>query len=121
MNAETHLPYSISPRTTLRASTLLALCALAPAGAFADPPKAPAVETRAATVSLSGLDLSTPEGVRAAHERLRIVAQRLCAEVGNNRTISFRETYSACVRETLARAVQRIDAPTLAAHLRDTR
>ena len=115
MNTETHLlRRSISTQTAVRTAALVALFALAPA-AFADPPATPAADTRVAKVSLAGLDLSAPEGARAALERLRIVAQHLCWELADERKISYQATYFACVNETLAKAVRRINSPTLAA------
>jgi UrcA family protein len=110
MNTETQLPRH-SPRSAIRAAVLVALFALAPAAAFADLPAAPAA-TRVAKVSLVGLDLSTAEGARAAYERLKTVAERLCFLVGDD---PYREVYDACVRETLANAVRRMNTPALAA------
>jgi UrcA family protein len=116
MNTETHLlRRSISPPTSIRAAALAALFTLAPVAAFADPPPVPAPDTRVAKVSLAGLDLSTPEGARAARDRLKIVAERLCLELGDDRKIDFQAVYFACVHEALADAVRRINAPTLAA------
>jgi len=87
MNTETQsLHRSISPQTAIRTAALTALFALAPAAAFADPPAALAPDTRVAKVSLAGLDLSTPEGARAALHRLRMAAHHLCWELGDDRT-----------------------------------
>ena len=97
------------PRRSIRAA-LVAMFALASGVALADQPPAPV--SRVAKVSLAGLDLSTPEGARAAFERLKTIAERLCFQVGDD---PYREFYEACVRETLANAVRRIGAPTHAA------
>ena len=51
------------------AGAYVALFVAAPLGALADPPTAPASRTLKSNVSLRDLDLSTPEGVRAAHKR----------------------------------------------------
>ena len=61
---------SISPQTALRAAALATLFSFASVAVFADQPWAPAAATRAAKVSLSGLDLSTAEGAHIAYERI---------------------------------------------------
>ena len=60
--------------------------------------------TRAANISLADLDLSTPEGSRAAHERLETMAQRLCTELARNRELTYQPNYAACVHDTLVGA-----------------
>jgi UrcA family protein len=111
MHTETQLPRrSISLQTSIRAVVIAALFALASAVTVADQPPAPA--TRVAKVSLAGLDLSTPEGKRAAYERIRSVVERLCFQLWDD---PHREIYDACVHETLGNAVRRMNAPVLAA------
>jgi len=112
MNTGTHLVVrSISPLIAIRAAALVALIALTSAAALADQPSA----TRVAKVSLAGLDLSTPEGARAAYERIKTIAERLCFQLGDDRKIDYQAVYNVCVNETLADTVRRINAPTLAA------
>jgi|HubBroStandDraft_6_1064221.scaffolds.fasta_scaffold151310_4 UrcA family protein len=91
-----------------------ALLAVTPVEAFADPPtlQTPTLES---TVSLSDLDLSTPFGTRTAHKRLQARAESLCRQLLDGNSASFRWTYAACVKATFADAVQRLNAPTLAA------
>ena len=60
--------------------------------------------TRAANVSLSDLDLSTPEGSRAAHERLETMARRVCTELARNHELTYQPNYPACVHDTLSGA-----------------
>jgi UrcA family protein len=60
--------------------------------------------TRAVNVPLAGLDLSTPEGSRAAHERLETMARRLCTELARNHELTYQPNYAACVHDTLAGA-----------------
>ena len=116
MNTETQLPRRlVSPQTSIRAGAFVTLLALASAAAVADQPAGPAPATRVAKVSLAGLDLSTPEGARAARDRLKIVAQRLCFQLADPRKIDFQAVYTACVVDTMADTVRRINAPTLAA------
>ena len=97
------------------AGACVALLAVAPLAALADPPTAPAAHTLAYKVSLADLDLSTPEGIRAAHKRLRGKAESLCRQLWDSTSASFRWTYAACVQATLAQAIQQLNAPALAA------
>jgi UrcA family protein len=97
----------LSLQTATQAAALVVLCAIAPAVALADQPPA----TQVAKVSLSGLDLATGEGSRAAYARIKIAAERLCFQVESD---PFREIYARCVRETLADVIRRINAPSLA-------
>jgi UrcA family protein len=90
---------------SLPTTALLALCLLATAAA-ATPPTDAAPVTRSAKVSLAGLDLSTPDGARAARERLRGTARRLCAQVADDLDLSHRSNFVACVDETLAAALR---------------
>jgi UrcA family protein len=108
MTTDTQLPRRSSAQTAIRAASLITLSVLAPTVALSDQPPA----TRIAKVSLSGLDLSTAAGSRAAYERIKAVAERLCFLVESD---PFREIYTRCVRETLTAAIQRINAPALAA------
>jgi UrcA family protein len=111
MNTETQLTRrSISRSTSIRA-TLVAMLALVSAGALADQPQAPAARL-AAKISLADLDLSTPDGARAAYERIRTVAKHLCFELWDN---PYWQTYDACVHESLTNAVRRMNTPALAA------
>jgi UrcA family protein len=107
MTSDTGRPPRSSLQTAIRAAALVALCAIAPAVTLADQPPA----TQVAKVSLSGLDLATAEGSRAAYARLKTAAERLCFRVESD---PFREIYERCVRETLADVIRRINAPTLA-------
>jgi UrcA family protein len=92
----------------------IALLAVAPLTAPADPPTAPAPHTLESRVSLADLDLSTPEGARAAHKRLRKMAESLCRRLWDSTSATFRWTYAACVKETFANAIQQLSAPALA-------
>lgn len=100
----------ISPLSSIRAAAMVALFALTSAAALADQPPA----TRVAKVSLAGLDLSTPKGARAAYDRIKTIAERLCLQLGDDRKIDFQAAYNVCVNETLVDTVRRINAPTLA-------
>lgn len=108
----------IDTRHTVFAAVMTALCAFGPAAANAQQPStstekpaapAPARPDRAKTVSLTDLDLSTPDGVRAAHERLHEVARTLCSQVEGDMDLSHRENYLACVNEAMARSLPKIE------------
>ena len=115
MNAETRRPPSLE-LAVLKAA-LIALCAIAPITGMADSQPEPAPETLTARVSLTDVDLSTPEGQRVAYERLRQTARRLCSslEALHPQSLAHYPTYIKCVDETLARAWQRVNGPALAA------
>jgi UrcA family protein len=86
-------------------TALLALSVLAFAAVASARDTAPV--TRSAKVSLAGLDLSTADGARAARQRLREVARRLCDHVADNFDLSHQSNFVACVDETLATALRR--------------
>jgi hypothetical protein len=70
--------------------------------------------TRTASVSLA--DLSTLEGSRAARERLEAMARHLCTKLIRSRELAYQPelvyqpNFAACVHETLAGAVARMNA-----------
>jgi UrcA family protein len=72
--------------------------------------------TRAANVSVADLDLSTPEGSRAARERLEAMARRLCRELTRSRELAYQpelaspSNAAACVHDTLAGALAQANA-----------
>ena len=117
MNTETYLPRRFSLKTTARTAALTALLAIAPVTVMADTQPAPARETRDAKVSLADLDLSTPQGTRAARERLHTMARRVCAELADSRDLNF----AACVENTLAGALRQINVSALAAVTRSAK
>ena len=95
----------------IHTTTLLALCALASGIAVAGPNTESAPVTRSAKVSLADLDLSTPQGARAARERLRQTARHLCDRVADELDLSRQTNYVACVDETLAAALRKVNEP----------
>lgn len=110
MNIKTCLCHWTSdPKTLLAALTLAGTMANVTDSVLANPSRATAAaESATATVSLADLDLSTPEGYRAASARLAKVAQRLCRKLGDNRRVSHWATYADCCRETLANALRQV-------------
>lgn len=115
MKTATHPASSSCLNANIRTIALLALCALASASAVAGSPTGAAPVTRTANVSLADLDLSTPEGARAARERLRKEARRLCSQVADSEDLSHQTNFAACVDETLANALRQVAGPALVA------
>jgi UrcA family protein len=113
LNAQTRIrrPSSI----TLLGIAYIALSAVAPPIAGADPPAARTTRTLESRVSLADLDLSTPEGVRAAHKRLSRKAEYSCRQLWDSVSATYRWSYAACVKATLADAVQQLNVPALSA------
>ena len=109
MKSTTQLPLSSCLKAHVRTTTLVALCALASGVIMAGPKTDDAPVTRSAKVSLADLDLSTPEGARAATERLRQTARRLCNRVADELDLSHQKNYVACVDETLAAALRKVN------------
>ena len=70
MKAKANAPVSSSSLTVLWTAALIALPAITPTAGLADQHAATASDTRVADISLADLDLSTPEGLRAARDRL---------------------------------------------------
>jgi UrcA family protein len=70
-----------------------------PGFAIADPSRAENSERLSAVVTLSDLDLKTPAGARAAHDRIQKEALRLCRKFSDSRRISERETLADCMRQ----------------------
>jgi UrcA family protein len=99
---------------TLILTACLALSPVAPRVTYADPPAAQTPHILKSSVPLSDLDLSTPEGVRAAHKRLRGKAEYLCRQLWDNTSATYRWSYATCVKKTFADAIRGIDGPALA-------
>jgi UrcA family protein len=107
--------WTIDPRVCLRPVALAAMLAVASNSVLAQSLSAPVrAESVSASVSLADLDVSTPEGIRAARARLARVAQHLCRKFGDERKVSDQATYADCYRETLADALRRLNLPVVA-------
>jgi UrcA family protein len=98
------------PHVSVRTVIFIALVAIAPVAAIADQHAATAPGTRVADVSLADLDLSTPEGMGAARERLHTMAERVCAEPTDSRGLSSQPNFVACVDSTQTSALKQINA-----------
>ncbi len=89
-----------------------AFLALTPGFALAGELVSGKPETAAGTVVLTGLDLSTSAGIAEAHKRLTIMSEHLCRKFRDDRKVADWENYVGCIRDTLARALERIQTPT---------
>ena len=69
-----------------------------------------AEEAVSSTVSLAGLDLTTPTGLRKAQELLSATAHRLCHEYSDDNSAGNYATMTACYRETMGSAMQQLHA-----------
>ncbi len=110
MNTQSTLPRLGGRHSAARAAILMALFGIVLVGTLADQPAAAAAVSRVADVSLSDLNLSTPEGMRVARDRLHTMAERVCAGRGGSREPSSQPTFAACVDSTVANALRQIEA-----------
>jgi len=109
MNAKSPLPRWFSSRHSAVGSTvLIALFGITPAATWADQQAATITASRATEVSLVDLDLSTPEGMRKARERLQTMARRVCGRSANE--LSSKPNFVTCVDCTVADALGHIKA-----------
>ena len=116
MNIKTRRDHRFFDRKTLLPAVAVAvMLAGVTDSVLANPPPAAAkAESVVETVSLTELDVSTPEGVRAVRARLAKVAQRLCRKLGDVRRASDWATYTDCYRESLANALRQINPSVVA-------
>jgi UrcA family protein len=114
MRTDAQPAFSSCLKTIVGGTTLLALCIMGSADALAGS-EVDAPVTRSAKVSITGLDLSTPQGARAARERLRRTARKLCAQVTDELDLSRHANYLACVDESVAKAMQQVAPPSVVA------
>ena len=114
MKTATQLAFSSCLKSIIGTTTLLALCVIGSADALAGG-EVDASVARSAKASIKGLDLSTPEGARAARERLRQTARKLCAQVADELDLSHHANYLACVDQSVAKAMQLIAPPSTVA------
>src|SRR5579863_10002512 len=112
MNVQTTLRPAAS--NAVLAAACIILSVVAPLVAVADPTAERTGSTRESHVSLSDLDLATPEGVARAHKRLQRRAEYLCRQLWDDDSM-LRRPYEACISRTLANAVQQLNTSVLAA------
>jgi UrcA family protein len=114
MKTATQLAFSSCHKPIIGTTTLLALCVIGSGDALAGS-EVDASVTRSSKVSIAGLNLSTPQGARAARERLRQTARKLCGQVADELDLSHHENYVACVDKSVARAMQQVARASIVA------
>jgi UrcA family protein len=107
MKTAAQLAFSSCFKPIVGTIMLLALCVIGSADALAGA-EIDASVARSAKVSIAGLDLSTPQGARAARERLRQTARKLCDQVADELDLSRHANYLACVEDTVAAALKKV-------------
>ena len=100
----------MSLTTHTRALLVWTSCLLTPVVSVAASP-ADVVEQKVTQVSLAGLDLSSPAGVRAAHERLHQSARRLCNELREANDLGHVAHFNACVERAMTLALAQLQKP----------
>jgi UrcA family protein len=90
---------------------LLLAVAAVPAGVWADPTAAITGNAKALPTT-ARFDSSTPEGARAAHERLRETAGQLCADAAHSLDLPPEHNVGACTDETVAAALRKLNGST---------
>jgi UrcA family protein len=103
MNAETNR-YCLNPSASVRAAAILMLSAIAAAAQSAENVN----QTRSQAVSVRDLDLSTPEGMKAARKRVQKTAQRLCFQLADPADLSHQANYVKCVDEAVTGAMHQV-------------
>jgi UrcA family protein len=109
---ELNMVTSMTKARQVRLSIMIAACVGLPvlgADAMAQDPSTAAGAMETMKVSLAGLDLTTPVGVRAAQERVRMAARRICAKAAISADISTSLRYITCLDEAMAGPVSQID------------
>jgi UrcA family protein len=112
MNTETTL-CRLNRKAAVCAAAMLALSVIAAASAFAGRPSEPAGITASETVRLADLDLSTPEGMTAARDRVHATARRLCFRLADPEDLSHQANYIKCVDDAFASAMLQLTGPGL--------
>ena len=111
MSAQSHRTHhSVIARTLIGSLFLSSLVAITPTEVMAGPHQASAPETTSTTVSLADFNLTTSAGLSAARERLSAAAKRLCRKFSDSRKVDDYATQVDCYRETLANALQLLNA-----------
>jgi len=111
MNTQSNLSGRFGGRHTASgAAILMALFGIVPVSTIADQRAATTTVSRVEDVSLSDLNLSTPEGMRLARDRLHTMAERVCTDGGRGREPSSQPAFGTCVDSTVANALRQINA-----------
>jgi UrcA family protein len=90
--------------------SLMVLVGFLPVSTLADQPAVARTVSSVAGVPVADLDLSTPDGMRLARDRLHAWAERICAERSSGSDPSTQPAFGACVDGTVVNALHQIEA-----------
>jgi len=97
-------------RFIVRTASLMILVGFLPVTTLADQPAVASTVSSVAGVPVADLDLSTPDGMRLARDRLHAWAERMCVERASGPDPSTEPAFGACVDGTAANALHQIEA-----------
>jgi UrcA family protein len=111
--AHIHRP---SSRGLQAALTAIAACIVAAGASAASAASAatPPSDAPSVVVRYADLDITTRQGASALYRRIAAAAQRVCPDA-DIRDLDFSSQIRACQQQAIARAVQAISSPLLAA------
>jgi UrcA family protein len=98
----------------VRATCLVAVCVAVPIAALAHQPSV-AAPASASTMSLAGLDLTTPEGIAVARNRLHETARQICSQPVDTAEPSDRADFLRCMDITLINELKQVSSSARAA------
>lgn len=110
MNSKSSLFRRSSGRLSTAGTAIFTVLLASAPLAWADQHATTAAVSRIAGVSLADVDLSTSAGIQEARNRLRAMAQRVCAEGVAGHDLTSQPTFVACVESTVAGALRQISA-----------
>jgi UrcA family protein len=93
----------------------MSVIALACAGAYAD---SPPFETHSSVVHIKDLNLNRPQDVATVYQRITVAADRVCGPRSLPGSHYRTTDYENCYADALARAVARIDQPSVTSYYR---
>jgi UrcA family protein len=88
------------------------LLAVAPGPATAGKAQGDVTTSRVSNLSLTDLDLSTPNGMQEAQRRLRVMAEQVCRESASSPQFESQAAFVSCVKETVASQIRQITVLT---------
>ena len=103
MNSSPFLGQNHPLKSQVFAAIIAAIFGLSAAAGAEEPPV-----SRSKHVSLADLDLSTPEGVSAARDRVHQVARLLCSKLSDRDDLSRQPNYVACINDAMARVTPQV-------------
>ena len=94
-------------------STVYGLAMLSSLGVSAYAQSLSSPEPKQTIVTYGDLDLYRPAGAAEIIARIRAAVARVCGPAPDSRQMALRRAHSACMQDTLQRAVTSLNAPTV--------